>query len=147
MLKYLRFAVTALSLTACVLLIALWVRSYSILDSWQDHKLGKTWHIQSYRGRIILFTLPRFWERGYSRVPIHMRLTADKHPISGSDKRMANWGRANRICVVPCWTVVLCSAALTFGPWIQWSKRFSLRTLLIATTLVAVVLGVVMAAR
>ena len=28
MLKYLRIAVTALSLTACVLLIALWVRSY-----------------------------------------------------------------------------------------------------------------------
>ena len=31
MLKYLRIAVTALSLTACVLLIALWVRSY-----WSD---------------------------------------------------------------------------------------------------------------
>src|SRR5688500_9247981 len=29
MLKYLRIAVTALSLTACVMLIALWVRSYS----------------------------------------------------------------------------------------------------------------------
>ena len=28
MLKYLRIAVTALSLTACVLLIALWLRSY-----------------------------------------------------------------------------------------------------------------------
>ena len=27
--RYLRIAVTALSLTACVLLIALWVRSYS----------------------------------------------------------------------------------------------------------------------
>ena len=32
MLKYLRIAVTALSLTACVLLIALWVRS----QNWQD---------------------------------------------------------------------------------------------------------------
>ena len=32
MLKYLRIAVTALSLTACVLLIAMWVRSYLRLD-------------------------------------------------------------------------------------------------------------------
>jgi hypothetical protein len=32
MLKYLRIAVTALSLTACVLLIALWVRSYWLRD-------------------------------------------------------------------------------------------------------------------
>jgi hypothetical protein len=28
-------------------------------------------------------------------------------------------------------------------PWIRWSKRFRLRTLLIATTLVAVVLGLI----
>ena len=33
MLKYLRIAVTALSLTACVLLIALWVASYSRLEA------------------------------------------------------------------------------------------------------------------
>src|SRR5688500_11249350 len=32
MLKYLRIAVTALSLTACVLLVALWVRSYWQLE-------------------------------------------------------------------------------------------------------------------
>jgi hypothetical protein len=35
MLKYLRIAVTALSLTVCVLLIALWVRSYQPMD-WID---------------------------------------------------------------------------------------------------------------
>jgi hypothetical protein len=33
MLKYLRIAVTALSLTACVLLVALWVRSYWWVDA------------------------------------------------------------------------------------------------------------------
>jgi len=32
MLNYLRIAVTALCLTACVLLVALWVRSYRRLD-------------------------------------------------------------------------------------------------------------------
>jgi hypothetical protein len=125
-----------------MLLMALWVRSYSVVDSWQDHRLGKTWHIQSYRGRIILFTLPQLRERGYSGVPFHTRLTADNRPISGSNTRMTNWGLANRICVVPCWTVALCSAAFTVVPWMQWSKRFSLRTLLIVMTLVAVAIGV-----
>jgi hypothetical protein len=33
MLKYLRIAVTALGLTACVLLVALWVRSYWWVDA------------------------------------------------------------------------------------------------------------------
>jgi hypothetical protein len=41
------------------------------------------------------------------------------------------------------WAAVLLMLALTAAPWFPWSKRFSLRTLLIATTLVAVVLGLV----
>jgi hypothetical protein len=44
------------------------------------------------------------------------------------------------------WCLVLVLATLATLPWLQkirWSKRFTTRTLLIATTLVAVVLGVV----
>jgi hypothetical protein len=37
--------------------------------------------------------------------------------------------------------VILAVAILV--PWIPWQKRFSLRTLLIATTLVAVALGLI----
>ena len=44
---------------------------------------------------------------------------------------------------IPQWFPVLLFATLATAPWIRWSKRFSLRTLLIATTLVAVVLGLV----
>jgi hypothetical protein len=36
---------------------------------------------------------------------------------------------------------------LALVPWIRWPKRFSLRTLLITTTLVAVGLGIVVASR
>jgi hypothetical protein len=147
MLWLLRIALSVVFGILCLMLIALWVRSYSVLDSWQDYKFGKTWHIQSYRGRTILFTLPRLRERGYSRVTLHTRLTADKQPISGSDTRVANWGVANRICIVPCWTVAFCIAAFTFAPWINWFKRFSLRTLLLTMTLVAVVLGLGVAMR
>jgi hypothetical protein len=38
---------------------------------------------------------------------------------------------------------IIIALACCFYPWVYWSKRFSLRTLLIATTLVAVVLGLV----
>ena len=33
-------------------------------------------------------------------------------------------------------------AVLAAAPWLRWSKQFSLRTMLIATTLVAVGLGI-----
>ncbi len=45
--------------------------------------------------------------------------------------------------VVPHWFLVLLSAAFAAAPWIRWSNRFSLRALLIGTTIVAVLLGAI----
>ena len=45
--------------------------------------------------------------------------------------------------MLPHWFAALCPAALAAIPWIRW--RFSLRTLLIATTLVAAALGTILA--
>jgi hypothetical protein len=42
---------------------------------------------------------------------------------------------------MPIWFLIVLTSALATVPWIRW--RFSLRTLLIATTLVAVVLGLI----
>jgi hypothetical protein len=42
---------------------------------------------------------------------------------------------------LPYWCLILISVAFAAVPWIHW--RFSLRTLLIATTLIAVVLGLI----
>jgi hypothetical protein len=44
---------------------------------------------------------------------------------------------------IPYWLLVFTSGALAAIAWLPWSKRFSLRTLLIATTLVAIVLGII----
>jgi hypothetical protein len=43
--------------------------------------------------------------------------------------------------VLPYWLVFFSVAALASAPWIHW--RFSLRTLLIAMTLVAILLGLI----
>ena len=41
----------------------------------------------------------------------------------------------------PYRVLVLFPIAMGFLPWISWSRQFTIRTLLIATTLIAVVLG------
>lgn len=43
----------------------------------------------------------------------------------------------------PDWFLIGVAIALSAAPWLRWSNRFSLRTLLITTTLVAVVLGLI----
>ncbi len=45
---------------------------------------------------------------------------------------------------VPYWFLVLLSAAFAAVPWFPYSRRFSLRTLLILVTLLAVALGLAM---
>jgi Flp pilus assembly protein protease CpaA len=45
------------------------------------------------------------------------------------------------VVYVPDWFLVVLSAMLAAVPWVRWCKQFSLRTLLIATALVGVVLG------
>jgi len=47
------------------------------------------------------------------------------------------------IVVMPCWFGILLAVVTSICPWLR--LRFSLRTLLITTTLVAVVLGVIVA--
>jgi hypothetical protein len=44
---------------------------------------------------------------------------------------------------IPIWVLVILAATLAAIPSFHWPNRFSLRTLLIATTLVAVVLGLI----
>lgn len=48
---------------------------------------------------------------------------------------------------IPDWFLVSLFAFIAAAPWFHWSKRFSLRTLLIAMTLVAVALGLIVALR
>jgi hypothetical protein len=56
---------------------------------------------------------------------------------------IAYWARPvnrSKLGIQDC-VLILMLAAFAIVPWIRWSNRFSLRTLLIATTLIAIVLG------
>jgi hypothetical protein len=125
----------------CVLLIALWVRSYWHVDS----IISKFGLIGSVQGSFVSTSLFRLsptdtheWEfDGHSYEVTFPESTFLGFYFVGD---ASGW-----IALVPQWFVVFAAVTLAAAPWVLWSKRFSLRTLLITTTLVAVVLGLIVA--
>jgi hypothetical protein len=146
MLRYMRIAFSATCVIACVLLIALWVRSYFVEDVLALNVSGQHWQIGTSRGGLGMHASMRTkilqprW--GYA--------FASLSPYVGSDSNWAfkHWTDMSGSYVTvgfPDLFVLVIAATLATIPWIRWSSRFSLRTLLIATTLVAVVLGLIVA--
>jgi hypothetical protein len=113
----------------CLLLIILWVRSYSHSDeltgTFGNH-LGFV--IQSEQGQM---RYGKPWDEkpswNFDSSPLGDDYPPSFPPMGGFD-----W---------PLWLAVLLTGTLIVIPWLRW--RFTLRTLLIATTLVAVVLGLI----
>jgi hypothetical protein len=150
MLRYLRIAVSVVSLVACVLLIGLWVRSYYFQDSCYGNIPG-TDFISAGSQLGYLFAIfndepSRDWSFGETPLPneIWRKIYRDNPPTQPPNWLGLGVSYQNppyvTLCV-PYWLLVLLSTLLTSTPWLRW--RFSLRTLLIATTLIAVVLGVI----
>jgi hypothetical protein len=145
-----------------VLLCVLWVRSYwrleqlstqpsntalvaPVLESlhgrlwfiWPQHGFGKRWLLTSVRP-------DEYW---------HVKTMADVY--RPKDVIGFGFGYYTQLGICfPHWFWAMVSVALAAAIWVQWAKlpwfraiqatrRFSLRTLLIATTLVAVVLGLI----
>jgi hypothetical protein len=134
---------------ACVLLLVLWVRSY-----WQVEHIfwnGKTKYagISIYPGEVTLESNDTiFMPLGWSRVVFPIR---GNDSTSDDDEPKTIFGFAwltedNSITAyIPFWFLTLACAAIAWSAFLPPSlfKRFSLRTLLIATTLIAVVLGII----
>jgi hypothetical protein len=142
--RYLRIAFSATCLIACVLFIVLWVRSYW----WCDDIVGPVGTTQSFC----------IWsdvgQVGFSLVDHRLKSLADGGPWVFASEWTGNLPPRSRIdipflpswatehdVVIRDWCLVLLMGASVAAPWCHW--RFSLRTLLIAMTLVAVVLGLV----
>jgi hypothetical protein len=142
-LRYLRIAFSATCLIACVLLIVLWVRSYFVHDALGFTVPGvlQVLQIDSGYGGLGVSAARRTrqveldwgfasWEPGPN--------------IWDSNWAFKRWTDMSGSYVVvgfPDWFLILIGVTLSVVPWIPWSRRFSLRTLLIITTLVAMVLG------
>ncbi|HEX2477247.1 MAG TPA: hypothetical protein VHK01_21000 [Lacipirellulaceae bacterium] len=144
-LRYLRIAVTALSLTACVLLVVLWMRSYTWCDifclridgthdQWLQSLDGKL----TYDGRGPVAANKRF--RWIVHLAEKQRLPEDfaTKPILGFQWSRGGYPRP----MIPHWFPAFIFAALAALPWLHW-RRFSLRTLLAFMTLAAMLMGAI----
>jgi hypothetical protein len=124
-----------------VLLTVLWVRSYWRVDFM---RLGEDRVCMSIDGSVhtlcVIFG-PSFGGTLFSRDHVfRFNLGTPKYSLLGVGYDPFEYGTW---AVVPHWFLVLLFATIgtyAFTPWLHW--HFSLRTLLIATTLLAVVLGV-----
>ena len=144
MFKCVRIAVTAFSLTACVLLVALWVRSFWWIDCLEGPILWPHgWSLTSTQGRFMLAGWSEedpitAWAIGSIEVsspyalPMKSLGPVFAFNLSQSDGAYVHF---------PHWCPAL--LATTVGFFAIKPRRFSLRTLLIATTLVAVGLGII----
>ena len=140
--RKLRVAWSAFWGLACVLLIVLWVRSYWVAD-WL---LGGSVNVMSARGHLrfrdtynMNNAQPQLVSAGINRILPFTNL----HFRSYDPDAMlpVNVGKT-----IPDWPFATALIVLSASAWIPLSWQFSLRTLLIATTLVAVVLGLIVAA-
>ena len=137
--RYLRIAFSAFCGIAAVLLIALWGRSYAWDDSFNVHVPFMNWlGINSNRGSVKIFvntmqSLP--WE--FVTEPAHDRLDA----IPNNYGFALQYNRPSLYVRIPHWLCVLVAAVFAVMPWVRIRWRFSLRTLLIVTTLVALLFG------
>ena len=128
---------------ATVLLIVLWVRSYNrtetvsktnknLISTTFESGYGLAYFIRSYDSAVVFGNpFEAAEESGW------------KYSIVSGPPHKLGWKSDAKLLIVPVpyWWPVLLAAAFATAPWLRW--RFSLRTLLIATTLVAVVLGLI----
>ena len=126
----------------CVLLIVLWVRSYTVRDSafWPQNTFGV--EINSMAGHIVLFIS----YQPFSNEPF----STSHEKITNNDEERVKRGilgfvyrpqlRGSNIHI-HFWFLTIAIAGAAAIPWIHLSGRFTLRTLLIAMTLLAAILG------
>jgi hypothetical protein len=147
--RKLRIAWSVFCGIACVLLIVLWVRSYSTLDLIQATTTSRYFDLSSLYGELRVMTetdnadrkyVPK-WSASSWEVDSGMRLYGSPAKQSPSGFYLDS-GPTIEVAAIPTWFAFILCCTCTIAPWLpRWSGRFSLRTLLITTTLVAVLLG------
>jgi hypothetical protein len=154
--RKLRIAFSAVCGVLCLLLIALWVRSYKYHEEvyWKT-EYWNGFGVWSGAGRIVLTVHPSDTPSTHDRLVYLGAFSASNRQsvLERIDRVLPTiWGFGagrrsdNQLiqAMVPDWFSVLVFAILAALPWArQLNWRFSLRTLLITTTLVAILLGLI----
>jgi hypothetical protein len=140
--QYLQIAMSVTCGVLCLLLIVLWARSYSTMD---DVRLPVTssWvvRVTSIESKVI-FT----YYRTLGPSNIQWTTTDFSNAYDRSVTRFKAWkwvpiaGHLYGF-VIPQWFPLLALTSLAIVPWVRW--RFSLRTLLIVTAVIAIILGII----
>jgi hypothetical protein len=137
--RKLRIAWSVTCGVAAALIVVLWVISRSRYSGIEGHVGKQSFSVVSSLGQINihLFTTKAVGSLSW-------RFT-DSAVVAGEVVMPDHWGfqlypnKAGLGVFVKYWVLVLMAGIAAAGPWIRW--RFSLRTLLIVMTLIAVVLG------
>src|SRR3954451_23985233 len=137
--RKLRVTWSVLCAAAFCIFFVMWVRSYWAID--HIDFLVKTQGIEgnSDRGQLwlsIYKASPLPWVRPDNSPPPVFRVEKPCFEI--------HFGSIGGIVYIPHRYLVVLAAVCSFLPWIHWSKRFTLRTLLLVTTVIAVLLGAIM---
>jgi hypothetical protein len=141
MLKYLRITVTALSLMACVLLVALWVRSYWGREFLGEYlTLGQRYELFSFNGKLLILKQERFFAGAEFRIAYPDDLFTERASQSRFGVSYSSDGLF-AVLAISYWLLTSFAIGLAAAPWLKW--RFSLRALLIGTALVALMLGMI----
>jgi hypothetical protein len=150
MLRELRIAFSVVCGILCLLLILVWLRSYSILYGVSGNRGQHFVYCDIHSARLMLTRIvppgqfPREpWRRfrnPLSKSDLETEANASKASFRALGFQWRVFGNGWRVAV-PLWFPTAVWAGLGAAPWLRW--RFSLGTLLIATTLVALVLGAV----
>lgn len=143
----LRIAVSAVCGVLCVLLVVLWVRSYQVVDAVSGTRGPKSYYGGAYKGEVGLSSIIPVnqtqiaWD--WFTEPIDSRQSLFSEGVGYRIKRIpgiqvAHFGNGWHL-VVSLWLPIMVSLSLAGVIWVP--GRFSLRTMLIAITLIAAVLG------
>jgi len=131
-----------------VLLIVLWVQSYYWVEVFQlPTTKNNVLQIGLIPGRFLIGEIdqPRAWWISHPIPAVDFRdiivsgdfLTSGHIPSFEEMLQMKFPGHVS----LPYWLIIIPTGIFAVAPWLRW--RFSLRTLLVGTTLVAVVFGLI----
>jgi hypothetical protein len=137
--RKLRIGFSILCVIVCLSMVVLWLRSYWRLEILEKRTGWQAFQISSVKGRIAIAHLDPRTTIGRSYLSVAAGDAADwrKNGVVGA---YYDDGLVNAL-IAPHWLPALLSAVLAGIPWILRSWRFSLRTLLSVTTLLAVLFG------